>query len=63
MGQDATAKVGPELLLDEVGSWLVSRARAGQERLELLANDPMRERLLGGSRRVDVFPSRMKRGR
>jgi hypothetical protein len=56
--QHATAKVGPKLLLDEAGSWLVPRSRVSQEGLELLTDDPVQERLLGRSRRVAVcsFP-------
>jgi hypothetical protein len=52
--QHAAAKVGAKLLLDEAGGRLVAPSRVSQEGLELLADDPMQERLLGRSRRVAV---------
>ncbi len=39
MGQDAAAKKGVELLLDEAGSGLLSASRACEEGLEVLAYD------------------------
>ncbi len=39
MGQDAAAKKGTELLLDETGSGLLSASRACEEGLEVLAYD------------------------
>ncbi len=45
VGQDATAKVGAERLLDETRTVLVSRSRAGEEGLELVGDGPMEERL------------------
>ena len=39
MGQDAAAEEGAELLLHEAGSRLILAARAGEEGLQLFAND------------------------
>src|SRR4029453_3580759 len=54
VGEDAAAQEGPELLLDEVRRRTLTGSRAGQEGLELLAEDPVAGRLLGGARRVSV---------
>jgi hypothetical protein len=45
--EHATAKEGAKLLLDEAGSGLLSVCSAREEASELLANDLMKESLLG----------------
>jgi hypothetical protein len=40
-GEDAAAQEGAELLLDEVQRGTLPRSRAGEERLELFADDAM----------------------
>jgi hypothetical protein len=44
--EHATAQEGAKLLLDEARSGLLSACGAREEACELLANDPMKKRLL-----------------
>jgi hypothetical protein len=46
-GEDATAQEGAELLLDEAGHGMPAFARLREEGLEVLANRPVEEGLLG----------------
>jgi len=52
VGEDAAAQEGAKLLLDEARRGALSRPRAGEEGLDLLANDAVQERLLRGMRCV-----------
>jgi len=52
VGPDAAAQELPELLLDEVRCRSLARLCAGEERLELLADDAVQERPVGRVRRV-----------
>ena len=47
VGEDAAAQEGGEFLLDEAGHGMPAFGRPGQEALELLANRPVEEGLLG----------------
>ena len=47
MRQDAAAKKGTKLLLDEAGSGLLAASRASQKRLEVLADDFVKQSCLG----------------
>ena len=47
MGEDAAAKVGAELLLDEAGSRLLPASRTCEKGLQVLANDLVKKSSFG----------------
>ncbi len=47
VGEHAAVQIGTDLALDEAGDGHVRRSCSGEEGLELVANDFVKERLLG----------------